>query len=73
MEANSSHFVLDKLQALNYLGKSQGIQKTRELAQEHATRAVKAIEALPETDDEGARISRRALVNLTRRVITRTK
>jgi len=66
-------FYSNKLQALNYLGKSQGIQKTRELAQEHATRAVKAIEALPEPNSEDARISRRALVDLTRRVITRTK
>lgn len=69
----SCHFSFFILQALDYLGKSRGIQKTRELAQEHATRAVKAIEALPYSSSENARISRRALVDLTRRAITRTK
>ncbi|XP_020277177.1 solanesyl-diphosphate synthase 1, mitochondrial-like isoform X2 [Asparagus officinalis] len=59
--------------ALIYLGRSQGIQKTKELAQEHVNLAVNAIEALPETISENARISRRALVDLTKRVITRTK
>lgn len=59
--------------ALDYLGKSQGIQRTKELAEEHARRAVKAIEALPDSDDEDVQISRRALVDLTHRVITRKK
>ncbi|XP_020257852.1 solanesyl-diphosphate synthase 1, mitochondrial-like isoform X3 [Asparagus officinalis] len=59
--------------ALIYLGRSQGIQKTKELAQEHVNLAVNAIEALPETISENAHISRRALVDLTKRVITRTK
>ncbi|XP_008787644.1 solanesyl-diphosphate synthase 1, mitochondrial-like isoform X2 [Phoenix dactylifera] len=59
--------------ALDYLGKSRGIERTRELAAEHANRAVEAIDALPESDDEDVLISRRALVDLTHRVITRTK
>ncbi|XP_038970494.1 LOW QUALITY PROTEIN: solanesyl-diphosphate synthase 1, mitochondrial [Phoenix dactylifera] len=59
--------------ALDYLGKSRGIQRTKELAEEHASRAVEAIEALPCSDDEDVQVSRRALVDLTRRVITRTK
>lgn len=58
---------------LGYVGKSQGIERTRELAAEHANRAVEAIDALPESDDEDVLISRRALVDLTQRVIKRTK
>ncbi|XP_073003723.1 solanesyl-diphosphate synthase 1, mitochondrial isoform X1 [Typha latifolia] len=59
--------------ALDYLEKSRGIERTRELATEHANRAIEAIEALPESDDEDVLISRRALVDLTHRVLTRTK
>ncbi|XP_077221108.1 solanesyl-diphosphate synthase 1, mitochondrial-like isoform X2 [Tasmannia lanceolata] len=59
--------------ALEYLGKSRGIERTRELAAQHAHLAVEAIDALPESDDEDVLISRRALVDLTQRVITRTK
>ncbi|KAK1327194.1 hypothetical protein QJS10_CPA01g00520 [Acorus calamus] len=59
--------------ALDYVGKSRGIERTRELAAEHAHRAVEAIEALPKSDDEDVRISRRALLDLTQRVLTRTK
>ncbi|RWR85838.1 solanesyl-diphosphate synthase 1, mitochondrial isoform X1 [Cinnamomum micranthum f. kanehirae] len=59
--------------ALDYLGKSQGIQRTKELASKHATLAAAAIDSFPESDDEDIRISRRALVDLTHRVITRTK
>lgn len=59
--------------ALDYLGKSRGIQRTRELAEEHANRAVQAIEALPANDDEDVRISRQALKDITRRVLTRSK
>ncbi|KMZ74551.1 Solanesyl-diphosphate synthase 3, chloroplastic/mitochondrial [Zostera marina] len=59
--------------ALHYLGKSQGIQRTRELASEHANRAADAINSLPESHDEDVLISRRALVILTERVIKRTK
>ncbi|KAG5243587.1 hypothetical protein OIU76_009506 [Salix suchowensis] len=59
--------------ALDYLGKSRGIQRTRELAAKHANLAATAINSLPETDDEEVRKSRRALVDLTQRVITRNK
>ncbi|XP_020102945.1 solanesyl-diphosphate synthase 1, mitochondrial-like isoform X2 [Ananas comosus] len=59
--------------ALGYLGESCGIERTRELAKEHANRAVLAIEALPESDAEDVQSSRRALINLTHRVLTRTK
>ncbi|XP_030480953.2 solanesyl diphosphate synthase 3, chloroplastic/mitochondrial [Cannabis sativa] len=59
--------------ALDYLGKSRGIQKARELAIKHANLAAEAIESLPESDDEDVKRSRRALVDLTQRVVTRTK
>lgn len=61
------------MQALDYLGKSRGIQRTRELAQKHANLASVAIDSLPENDDEDVQRSRRALVELTQIVITRTK
>ncbi|KAJ8538465.1 hypothetical protein K7X08_027686 [Anisodus acutangulus] len=59
--------------ALDYLGKSRGIQRTRELARKHASLASAAIDSLPESNDEEVQRSRRALVELTLRVITRTK
>ncbi|XP_038883644.1 solanesyl diphosphate synthase 3, chloroplastic/mitochondrial isoform X3 [Benincasa hispida] len=59
--------------AMEYLGKSRGIQRARELAAKHANLAAEAIDSLPENDDEDVRKSRRALVDLTQRVITRTK
>ncbi|XP_057992132.1 solanesyl diphosphate synthase 3, chloroplastic/mitochondrial isoform X3 [Hevea brasiliensis] len=59
--------------ALEYLGKSRGIHRTRELAAKHASLAAAAIDSLPETDDEEVRKSRRALLDLTHRVITRNK
>jgi geranyl diphosphate synthase len=62
-----------KSQALDYLQKSRGIERTKELAQEHVNLAIKAIEALPDSDDEDVLISRRALIDITQRVITRTK
>ncbi|TKY55662.1 Solanesyl diphosphate synthase 3 [Spatholobus suberectus] len=59
--------------ALEYLGKSRGIQRTKELAVKHASLAAAAIDSLPESDDEEVRKSRKALIDLTQRVITRTK
>ncbi|XP_010504929.1 PREDICTED: solanesyl diphosphate synthase 3, chloroplastic/mitochondrial-like isoform X2 [Camelina sativa] len=59
--------------ALEYLGKSKGIQRARELAMEHANLAAAAIGSLPETDNENVKRSRRALIDLTHRVITRNK
>lgn len=59
--------------ALEYLGKSRGIERTRELAREHAKNAAAAIDSLPESEDEHILRSRKALIDLTCRVITRTK
>ncbi|XP_056692849.1 solanesyl-diphosphate synthase 1, mitochondrial isoform X2 [Spinacia oleracea] len=59
--------------ALDYLGRSQGIQRAKDLALKHARLAVKAIDSLPENDDEDVRQSRQALVDLTKIVIKRTK
>ncbi|XP_057727688.1 solanesyl diphosphate synthase 3, chloroplastic/mitochondrial-like isoform X2 [Arachis stenosperma] len=55
--------------ALGYLGKSRGIQRTKDLAVIHANLAVAAIDSLPDSDDEEVKKSRRALVNLTQRII----
>ena len=62
-----------KLQALDYLWRSRGIQRTRELAEDHANRAVEAINSLPECDEEDVLVSRRALVDLTQCVMKGTK
>ncbi|XP_030552410.1 solanesyl diphosphate synthase 3, chloroplastic/mitochondrial isoform X1 [Rhodamnia argentea] len=59
--------------ALEYLGRSRGIQRARELAKKHAALAATAIDSLPESDDEDVRKSRRALIDLTHIVITRNK
>ncbi|XP_057517010.1 solanesyl-diphosphate synthase 1, mitochondrial-like isoform X2 [Amaranthus tricolor] len=59
--------------ALDYLGRSQGLQRAKDLALKHANLAAEAIDSLPESDDEDVRRSRRALVDLTQRVIKRTK
>ncbi|KAM7508318.1 hypothetical protein LguiA_018771 [Lonicera macranthoides] len=59
--------------ALDYLGKSRGIERTRELATKHANLASAAIDSLPENDEEDVKKSRRALLELTQRVITRSK
>nr|ASQ40927.1 geranyl pyrophosphate synthase 2 [Pelargonium graveolens] len=59
--------------ALEYLEKSRGIQKTRELAKEHATNAVMAINSLPVSDDRDALRARRALMSLTEKFVARTK
>ncbi|CAA2967758.1 solanesyl diphosphate synthase 3, chloroplastic mitochondrial isoform X1 [Olea europaea subsp. europaea] len=59
--------------ALEYLGKSRGIQRTRELAIKRANLASSAIDSLPKNDDDSVQESRRALVELPQRIITRTK
>ncbi|XVF40082.1 hypothetical protein PTKIN_Ptkin01aG0083400 [Pterospermum kingtungense] len=59
--------------ALEYLWKSHGIQRTRELAAKHASLAVAAINSLPETSSIDVRKSRQALVNLTQILTTRNK
>ncbi|KAE8711385.1 Solanesyl-diphosphate synthase 1 [Hibiscus syriacus] len=57
--------------ALKYLGKSRGIERTKELAMKHANVAAAAIDSLPQSDDEDVIKSRQALVDLTQRVVTR--
>ncbi|CAL8148109.1 unnamed protein product [Prunus armeniaca] len=59
--------------ALDYLGRSHGIRRTRELATKHANLAASAIESLPKSEDKDVRRSRRALLDLTHIVITRIK
>ncbi|XP_057519572.1 solanesyl-diphosphate synthase 1, mitochondrial-like isoform X1 [Amaranthus tricolor] len=59
--------------ALDYLGRSQGIQRAKDLALRHANIAAEAIDSLPGSDDEDVRRSRRALVELAQIVIKRTK
>ncbi|WVZ78927.1 hypothetical protein U9M48_026567 [Paspalum notatum var. saurae] len=58
---------------LDYLERSRGIERATELAREHANLASKAIESLPDSDDKDVLTSRRALIDITDRVITRTK
>uniref|UniRef100_A0A0E0EIU4 Uncharacterized protein n=1 Tax=Oryza meridionalis TaxID=40149 RepID=A0A0E0EIU4_9ORYZ len=60
-------------QALEYLARSQGIERTRLLAAEHAKMAADAIDALPESKDGSVLISRQALKDLTEKLIKRTK
>ncbi|KAI3947480.1 hypothetical protein MKW92_017400 [Papaver armeniacum] len=57
--------------AAEILGKSNGIQRTIDLASKHANLAAAAILSLPETDNVDVGRSRQALVDLTRLVITR--
>uniref|UniRef100_A0A0E0LS54 Uncharacterized protein n=1 Tax=Oryza punctata TaxID=4537 RepID=A0A0E0LS54_ORYPU len=59
--------------ALEYLARSQGIERTRLLAAEHAKLAADAIDALPESKDGSVLISRQALKDLTEKLIKRTK
>ncbi|KAK9092717.1 hypothetical protein Syun_027628 [Stephania yunnanensis] len=65
---------LRNTKALEYLGKSNEIQRARELASRKTqSLLLVAIESLPESDDEDVQRSRRALVDITHRVITRNK
>ncbi|XP_039853206.1 solanesyl-diphosphate synthase 1, mitochondrial-like isoform X5 [Panicum virgatum] len=59
--------------ALKYLSKSQGIEKTRLLAAEHAKLAADAIDGLPESEDQVILNSRQALKDLTQKFMRRTK
>ncbi|KAM3309657.1 hypothetical protein ACQJBY_030752 [Aegilops geniculata] len=63
----------DVATALEYLAKSQGIERTRLLATEHAKLAARAIDALPEVGDKVVLISRQALKDLAQKLIRRTK
>ncbi|XP_039019692.1 solanesyl diphosphate synthase 3, chloroplastic/mitochondrial-like isoform X2 [Hibiscus syriacus] len=59
--------------ALEYLWKSNGIQRTKELAAKHANLAAAAIDSLPESSSSDVRRSRQALINLTRILTARNK
>ncbi|RLM60261.1 solanesyl-diphosphate synthase 1, mitochondrial-like isoform X2 [Panicum miliaceum] len=59
--------------ALKYLSKSQGIERTRLLAAEHAKLAADAIDGLPESEDQVILDSRQALKDLTQKFMRRTK
>ena len=60
-------------QALEYVQRSKGLERTRELAAYHASQAVLAIEKLPPAESQEAAQCRRALIDLTERVLTRRK
>ncbi|KAL9235824.1 hypothetical protein vseg_010558 [Gypsophila vaccaria] len=53
--------------ALDYLQRSQGIERAKDLALKHANQAAEAIDSLPttEVDTEDVKRSRRALIDLT--------
>ncbi|KAK8559919.1 hypothetical protein V6N13_016651 [Hibiscus sabdariffa] len=59
--------------ALEYLWKSHGIQRTKELATKHANLAAAAINSLPESSSLDVWKSRQALINLTQILTTRKK
>ena len=59
--------------ALELVMKSSGVQKAKELAEEHALSAVAALNLLPAADGAAAEESRRALEEITRKVINRRK
>ncbi|KAF6982374.1 hypothetical protein CFC21_000771 [Triticum aestivum] len=63
----------DVATALEYLAKSQGIERTRLFATGHVKLAARAIDALPEVGDRVALISRQALKDLAQKLIRRTK
>jgi len=58
---------------LKYLQKSQGIERTRLLAAEHAKLAAVAIDDLPASEDPVVLSSRQALKDLTQKFLRRTK
>lgn len=59
--------------AVELLKKTDGIEKTRQLALDHASQAAGAINSLPPSPSERVIKCRKALVELTQQVITRTK
>nr|XP_017232945.1 PREDICTED: solanesyl-diphosphate synthase 1, mitochondrial-like isoform X2 [Daucus carota subsp. sativus] len=55
--------------ALEYLKKSRGMQRTRELATKYAGLALEAIESLPRSNNKDTEVWRRALVDLAQNII----
>lgn len=63
----------DVTSALQMVFASNGIEKSRELAQHHATQAARALHHLPAPLGIEAEVSRAALEEMTRRVVSRKK
>lgn len=61
------------VQAVEMVKESRGITQTHELAAEHAQKAVDAIVSLPPSDSLLVQQCRRALIDITHQVITRSK
>lgn len=59
--------------ALEFLGKSDGIRKAKQLAAQHAGFAVFSVESFPPSESEYVKLCRKALIDLSEKVITRTK
>ncbi|KAJ3678170.1 hypothetical protein LUZ60_001973 [Juncus effusus] len=59
--------------ALEYLGKSRGMESTKQLAQDYANRAKEIIQAFPYCNDERVLSSRRALMVLPSMATRRSK
>ncbi|KAH7435836.1 hypothetical protein KP509_06G081100 [Ceratopteris richardii] len=59
--------------AVELLQKTDGIERTRKLASEHALQAADAVNAFPFSSSRQVNKCRRALIELTHQVITRTK
>lgn len=55
------------------LNQSKGVQRAKELAQEHADKAIIALQRLPSTTTEDAAINRKALENVLSAVLNRKK
>lgn len=65
--------IVGVIKALEYLAKSNGIQRTRELAAKHASLALAAIDSLPANDNVDVQRSRMALKEMTYKVTDKTK
>ena len=66
-------FFFFKLQACMWVKNSRGLEMTHELAAQHAKKAVDAILELPHTSLESATKCRQALIDITEKVLRRTK
>ena len=58
---------------LNFLEKSDGIRKAKQLAAKHAGLAAFYVESFPPSESEYVKLCRKALIDLSEKVITRTK
>jgi geranyl diphosphate synthase len=59
--------------ALEMVQASNGIQRAKELAAQHARLAAQQIESLPHSSSSYALAAREALINITHRVLVRSK